>query len=472
MRTATRTCFTLAVVALCGCTETTTRTPTTPAARRLTPDEAKADAVGIFDPGRQPLAGGATTIFDTSPEAFEQPAPNLTAAELAVHEEGDEAFEEAFTPENGLGPVFDNVSCEGCHVGDGRGRPPLPGEAFESLLFRSSIAGRDAHGGPVGIPGFGGQLQLRAIPGVEVELAAAVTYTEVTGSFADGSTYSLRVPRYTFTTSYEPLPSGFLFSPRAAPSVNGLGLLEAISARDLLLRADPDDRNRDGISGRVNIAWDAVQQRYAIGRFGWKAAVPSLSQQVAGAYNGDMGITSPLFRAESCEGDRDVCARHAEEVSQETVDAATFYVQTLGVPARRDVNDFQVRRGEAIFFDVGCAKCHTPTFTTATLPGVPAVSNQTIHPYTDLLVHDMGSGLADNRPDFGASGREFRTAPLWGLGLIPTVNGHNNLMHDGRARGPLEAILWHGGEGARARENVKRLPASQRAALVRFLNSL
>jgi CxxC motif-containing protein (DUF1111 family) len=222
----------------------------------------------------------------------------------------------------------------------------------------------------------------------------------------------------------------------------------------------------------VNIAWDEVKKRYAVGRFGWKAAVPSLSQQVAGAYNGDMGVTSPLFPAESCEGDRRICARHGVEVDQETVDAATFYVQTLAVPARRDVNDFQVQRGEQIFFNVGCADCHTATFTTVTLPGVPAVSNQTIHPYTDMLVHDMGSALADNRPDFGASGREFRTAPLWGLGLIPTVNGHNNLLHDGRARGPMEAILWHGGEASRARANVKRLSASQRAALVRFLNSL
>jgi CxxC motif-containing protein (DUF1111 family) len=376
-------------------------------------------------------------------------------------------------PENGgLGPVFDNVACEACHVGDGRGRPPLPGEAFESLLFRSSIPGFGPHGGINPVPGFGGQLQLRAIPGFQPEVVASVTYAESTGFFADGSTYSLRVPRYRFTDPYQPLPRHLLYSPRTAPAVFGLGLLEAVPDWAIRANADRNDRNRDGISGHVNIAWDEVQQRYAVGRFGWKAEVPSLHQQAAGAYNGDMGITSSLFPAESCEGYRPGCERHAPEIEDATVAAVTFYTQTLGVPARRNLDDPDVQKGEAIFTAVGCAGCHLPTLTTGTLAGVPEVSNQTIHPYTDLLVHDMGPALADNRPDASAGGREWRTAPLWGIGLVGTVNGHTFSLHDGRARNVLEAALWHGGEATRAREAVKRLSAAQRAALVKFLESL
>jgi CxxC motif-containing protein (DUF1111 family) len=454
------------------------RTPTAPPVS-LTPKDSLVEATlsSTDRNSRFPLAGGATTIFDVTAEAFGHPAPNLSADHLALHNEGDEAFEAAFVPgpatvNGGLGPVFDNTSCEGCHVGDGRGRPPLPGEAFESMLFRGSVPGTDPHGGPVGAPGFGGQLQLRAIPGFQAEVVASITYAESTSTFADGRRYSLRVPHYKFSNPYEPLPRRLLFSPRTAPAVFGLGLLEAVPADKLRQLADPFDRDHDGISGRLNIAWDVVQQQYAIGRFGWKAEVPSLHQQDAGAYNGDMGITSSLFPAESCEGDRPGCEPHAPEVDDATVAAVTFYTQSLAVPARRNVRDDDVQRGEALFAAAGCGGCHVQTLTTGNMPGIPEVSNQTIHPYTDLLVHDMGPALADNRPDFGANGREWRTAPLWGIGLVEAVNGHTNFIHDGRARDLLEAVLWHGGEATRAREAVKRMSSSQRAALIKFLNSL
>jgi CxxC motif-containing protein (DUF1111 family) len=466
----------LVVAAAFACADST-RPPTSPAARVAVHDSVVETVLTSSDPSRFPLAGGATTVFNETNEAFAQPAPNLSAASLALHNEGDEGFEAVFVPSPatlnaGLGPVFDNVSCEACHVGDGRGRPPLPGEAFESLLFRASIPGIDPHGGPVGVPGFGGQLQLRAIEGYRPEVVAAVTYAESLSTFADGSVYSLRVPHYTFTDPYQPLPLTLLFSPRTAPAVFGLGLLEAVPADELRALADPYDRDYDGISGRLNIAWDEVEQRYAIGRFGWKAAVPTLRQQVSGAYNGDMGITSTLFPAESCEEYRLGCERHDIEVSDATVAAVTFYTQTLGVPARRNVDDLEVRRGEGLFFAAGCGSCHVETLTTGFFPGIPEISRQTIHPYTDLLVHDMGAALADNRPDFGASGREWRTAPLWGIGLVETVNGHTNFMHDGRARSLLEAVLWHGGEARRSRNIVRRMSLEQRAALVRFLQSL
>ena len=478
MHPATRsTCCVLSAAALAACSDESTLPTTNPTRSRpgvafaLMPDEK----------AHTEYSGGATTVFDVTADAFSHESPNLSAEELEEHEEGDEAFEVAFVPgvskkkgvPGGLGPVFDNVSCEGCHAGDGRGRPPLPGENFESFLFRISVPGKDgATGGTVNVPMFGGQLQLRASPGLVPEAKAQITYTEVAGQFADGTPYSLRVPRYEFFATYKPLSSKLLFSPRSAPFNFGLGLLAAIPEQAILANQDPNDANGDEISGRANTVWDAAARKTALGRFGWKAGAPNLIQQTAGAYNGDMGVTSPLFSAESCEGDRSECDPHPAEVSAETVQAVAVYMATLGVPARRALNDAQANQGEVIFYQVGCANCHMPTFTTDSLPGVPSVTAQTIHPYTDLLLHDMGADLADDRPDFQANGREWRTPPLWGIGLVKAVNGHTNFMHDGRARSLMEAVLWHSGEAKRSRDAVVNLSQSARAALVKFLESL
>jgi len=459
----------LCVAVACG--DTSTSPPTAPSTRLSPLADASATRSLSILRAHSALSGGAMTIFNATNEAFSQPAPNLDAEDAAEHDEGDEAFEAAFDVATGLGPVFDNVSCEGCHAGDGRGRPPGPGEAFESLLFRSSVPGRGLHGANVPVPGFGGQLQLRAIPGFTPEVQAAVTYTDSSGRFDDGTRFSLRVPHYAFSAPYAPLPANLLFSPRVAPVVFGMGLLEAVPISTLLGLADPSDRDRDGISGRLNFAFDEAARRFVVGRFGWKATVPSTLLQTAGAYNGDMGITSTLVPAESCEG-RPGCEAHAIEVADDVVAATAFYMQTLAVPARRDLNSFVTRQGEEIFHDVGCASCHVATLATGNLPGVTPASGQVIHPYTDLLLHDMGPGLADNRPDLAATGSEWRTPPLWGIGLVQTVNGHTNFLHDGRARNLMEAILWHGGEAARARERVKRLSLGERIVLVKFLQSL
>jgi CxxC motif-containing protein (DUF1111 family) len=427
------------------------------------------------------LSGGATTIFREDEEAFETAAPNLSGDHLAQHEEGDEAFELAHVRgsgvNGGLGPVFDNTSCESCHLGDGRGRPPeIEGGQFTSMLFRSSISGEDPSGGPMGIPtGFGGQLQMQALSPALPDIQALIRYVDSKGSFADGTPYVLHAPQYSLTGVYPGLPSGFLFSPRVAPVVFGLGLLEAVSAPDIMGKSDPRDSDRNGISGRVNLVYDAVSGQRVVGRFGWKANTPNLFQQAAGAYNGDMGVTSDLFPAESCSGrskDPGCNNVHAAEVDGETVANVAFYTQTLAVPARRNLNDPNALRGETVFYAAGCDGCHTPTLRTGVLPGIPEVSNQVIHPYTDLLVHDMGPGLADGRPDFQASGSEWRTPPLWGIGLVATVNGHTRFMHDGRAYSLMEAVLWHGGEAIAARDRVKRLPTRDRDALIAFLNSL
>ena len=478
MHMATRSTCLLCVAVAAACTDDSTLPPTAPTTRppngvslALTPDPNAHTA----------LSGDATTVYDATVDAFSHESPNLSAEELALHEEGDEAFEVAFVSgaskkknvPGGLGPVFDNVSCEGCHDGDGRGRPPGPGEAFESFLFRISVPGKEGGtGGTINVPMFGGQLQLRATPGLKPEAVASITYTEVAGQFADGTPYSLRVPRYEFYDTYAPLSQKLLFSPRSAPFNFGLGLLEAIPEDSIRANEDANDANGDNISGRANVVWDAAAGRPALGRFGWKAGAPNLIQQTAGAYNGDMGVTSSMFPAESCQGDRLECASHDPEVNDETVLAVARYMQTLAVPARRNLDDAQATQGETIFYQVGCAGCHRPTFTTGTLAGVPSVWDQTIHAYTDLLLHDMGPDLADDRPDFQATGREWRTPPLWGIGLVQTVSGHSNFMHDGRARSLLEAVLWHGGEAKRSRDAVLALPASARAALVKFLESL
>jgi len=423
---------------------------------------------------RTARSGGDLTVFDSSAGAFSLPAPNLQGNHVIRHGDGDGAFEAPFgdptSPNPGLGPVFDNVSCEACHVGDGRGRPPVAGEQFESMLFRSSIVGADPHGGPLGIPLFGGQLQLRGV-GVLPDASAVIQYVESQGLFADGSAYQLRVPTYTLTGARSGLPAGFLFSPRVAPAIVGLGLLEAVPEAEIL-GISLLQRLEHQVSGRPNYVWDALHQRTALGRLGWKANNPNMIQQTAGAYNGDMGITTSLFPAESCEGVDPICAAHAPELSDAVVADVAFYQRTLGVPARRNLNDPVVQQGELLFHASGCASCHVATLHTGFLAGVPEVANQVIHPYTDLLVHDMGPALADNRPDFMANGSEWRTAPLWGIGLVETVNQHSNFLHDGRARSLLEAVLWHGGEAAAAQAAVRKMSAAQRAALIAFLQSL
>ena len=427
------------------------------------------------------FSGGETTIFDASSHAFSIPAPNLSAAAFEKHLDGDVEFEAVFVTapavvNPGLGPIYNNVSCINCHSRDGRGRPPDSDEGLVSLLFRLSLPKKDDSGvgmRPTPVPGFGTQLNNRAIVNAAPEGKVKIAYTEQTLTTADGTRVHLRYPNYTFTDTYQPLPENIEVSPRVAPAVFGLGLLEAIPEEAILAYADEADVDGDGISGKPNYVWDVVNQRYSLGRFGWKANQPTLLQQVAAAYHDDMGITTSLFSVENSAGQSQLTEHTAApEVSDEILDVVTFYVQTLAVPARRNVDDPQVKHGEQLFAKAQCASCHVPTLRTGVLAGVPSVSNQTIHPYTDMLLHDMGPELADNRPDFHASGSEWRTPPLWGIGLVKRVNGHTNFLHDGRARDLLEAILWHAGEAERSRQIVEQMSKIERDALIAFLESL
>ena len=427
------------------------------------------------------FSGGETTVFDASSHAFSIPAPNLSTAALAKHLEGDVEFEAVFVTapavvNPGLGPIYNNISCINCHSRDGRGRPPGVDEGLVSLLFRLSLPkAEDSVAGkpPTPVPGFGTQLNNRAIVEANPEGTVKIEYTEQTLTTADGTRVHLRHPNYTLTETYQPLPENVEISPRVAPAVFGLGLLEAIPENAILAYADEADIDGNGISGKPNYVWDVVAQRYTLGRFGWKANQPTLLQQVAAAYNDDMGITTSLFFVENSAGQSQLTEHGVTpEVSDEILEVVAFYVQTLAVPARRDVDNPQVKLGEQLFAKAQCASCHVPTLRTGVLAGVPSVSNQTIHPYTDLLLHDMGPDLADNRPDFHASGREWRTPPLWGIGLVQRVNGHTNFLHDGRARDLMEAILWHGGEAEASRQTVKQMSKAERDALIAFLESL
>jgi CxxC motif-containing protein (DUF1111 family) len=424
------------------------------------------------------MSGGAQTVFDQGAGAFAHPFPGLNEAEARLHAIGDAQFDAIFVsapaPVNsGLGPIFNNVACSHCHIGDGRGRPPENNEVLSSMLFRIAVDGGDAHGGPAPVPGFGGQLQPRAIFGAQPEGQVAISYTEQPVTLADGSTVMLRAPGYQVTNTYTALPANVQLSPRVAPPVFGLGLLEAIPEASLQAQADPGDVDANGISGVLNQVWDREHQRYTAGRFGWKADQPSVVQQTAAAYVDDMGITNPLFPQESSAGQPQHDGLNDDpELSDSLLQMVGFYVRTLAVPARRNADDPEVKRGQNLFTEAGCARCHTPMQRTGVDVSFPAISNQVIFPYTDLLLHDMGSGLADGFTSYAAGGQEWRTPPLWGIGLTNVVNGHQFFLHDGRARSLLEAVLWHGGEAQASNEAVRNMTAGERQALLAFLHSL
>jgi CxxC motif-containing protein (DUF1111 family) len=437
------------------------------------------------------LAGGDTTVQNRTSQGYSQPAPNLSGEWLALHQVGDRHFEAAFvTPpapvNGGLGPLFNNTSCAGCHIRDGRGMPvpgqlllrvslphqglpdasttvlPAPDEAMPVLQANAHLEASVSLGKAPPVPGIGTQIQDQAVYGYLPEARVKLRWQEQTGTYADGTPYSLRSPQFDITLPNSgSLPSHILTSPRIPSPVFGLGLLEAVPEAEILALADSDDADGDGISGRPNFVWDVEKQAEVLGRFGWKANNPTLLQQGASAYINDMGVTNPLFP----ESDG------SSEIDADTLKANTVYVQTLAVPAPTLRQDPQVLKGKRLFNAANCAGCHVPTLHTGSHE-IQALANQTIHPYTDLLLHDLGEDLADHRPDFQATGQEWRTPPLWGIGLVQTVLPYSGYLHDGRARTLAEAILWHGGEATSAREAFRHMSQSDRTALLKFLNSL
>jgi CxxC motif-containing protein (DUF1111 family) len=432
-----------------------------------------------------PFSGGQTTVDNRSSKGFGQPAPNLSNAELDLHTEGDLAFGATFVtppaPVNaGLGPLFNNASCVACHVGDGRGMPTkgsllvrvsLPpgqnqphhdGSIFETRSGKSVAEASVSLGNAPPVPSLGTQIQDQAVFGVAPKADVEIAWKETTGTYGDGTAYGLRSPLLNITLpNGKPLPANVLTSLRLPPPVFGRGLLEAIPESAMVDLAHRQAQRSDGISGKLNHVWDVRQKKLVVGRFGLKANNPNLFQQNAAAYVNDMGVTNPLFPEKN----------GVQEINLKTLKAITFYTQTLAVPGRTQLDNPMVKKGEVLFTQANCAVCHVGALKTGNHT-VKAIANQAIHPYTDLLLHDMGEGLADGRPDFEASGNEWRTAPLWGIGLTQAVLPYSGYLHDGRARTLEESILWHGGEAERSKETFRTMAKTDRAALIQFLNSL
>ncbi|HVM88290.1 MAG TPA: di-heme oxidoredictase family protein [Puia sp.] len=425
------------------------------------------------------LSGGAATVFDATSHAFGNAMNGLTERDARVHELGDQTFSQTFVVPpspifTGLGPVFNNVSCVNCHRNDGEGIPTA-GFSNSGLLVRLSLPGMDAKGGPLAVPGFGTQLQDQAVAGAQPEAKVNISYSDSSVVYPDGTMVKLIKPDYTIQNPYTTLPANCMFSPRLAPPLIGMGLLENIPERTILSFVDAGDKNGDGITGKANYVYDEYTKKTVLGRFGLKANTSTLSLQVATAYQQDMGITSYVQKTESADGQPQMDVVHGDvqpELTDSLLNYVVFYVKTLGVPARRNVTNADVKAGSILFDQINCSGCHRPTLQTGINLTLSQISNQRIHPYTDLLVHDMGPGLADDRPDFLASGNEWRTAPLWGRGLLDLVNGTPYFLHDGRARSFEEAILWHGGEAEKSKQKFMQLSSEQRNQLMKFLESL
>ncbi len=449
----------------------------------------------------QMQAGAATVKKRVNGDIFSFSQANLSFEQEEQFKLGNALFRKLWVSSpssteasDGLGPLFNARGCQNCHLKDGRGHPPFnEAERATSMFLRLSVpattdeqqallASRAALEIPE--PTYGTQLQEFAVPGLVGEGRMRISYTEEPVTLAGGEVVALRVPTYSISDlGYGPLAEGTMVSPRVAPQMIGLGLVEQIPLEDIVVNADPDDADGDGISGKPNYVRDPETGDIALGRFGWKAGAPTIRSQSAGAFAGDIGISTPLVNLPhgDCTALEEACTTLAtgeqerlgpSEAPDPILDLVTFYSSTLGVPQRRDVDDAAVLRGKEAFYTLGCASCHVPKFVTSREAPNEAHRFQLIWPYSDFLLHDMGEGLADHRPEGDADGYEWRTPPLWGIGLTETVSGHTLFLHDGRARNLTEAILWHGGEAQAARDGFANLPKSARDDLLSFLGSL
>ena len=438
------------------------------------------------------LSAGAFTIDRADAQAYSEPAPVLDLKQRGVFMVGRNVFRRQWASivslngDWGLGPTFVADRCSACHINTGRGRPPDPGEQMLSVLVRVSMPGIGPHGAPRPHPAYGEQLQNRALDGSNVDLAYAgapvpreaelyLDWEARTVAYADGEAAELRAPKLRVENpSFGMLDDDVMISVRMAQPIFGLGLLEAVPEAALLDMARA--QKALGYGGRLNYVWDSTLEQPAPGRFGWKANQPSLKQQIATAAFEDMGLSSRMFPNQNCPPVQAICMRHLPgnfpEIIDYEINALELWMHGLAVPARRNMRDSDVQRGEQLFARAQCAVCHVPELRTGSFPAMRQLSNRSFRPYTDLLLHDMGEGLADGRPDFLAGPRDWRTPPLWGLGLSQIVSGSSALLHDGRARNVAEAILWHGGEAQASREYFRNMPRAERDALVRFVEAI
>ncbi|MGI9641734.1 MAG: di-heme oxidoredictase family protein [Acidimicrobiia bacterium] len=422
--------------------------------------------------------GGDGTVSNYGPGAFSQAAANLSQDEIARFRIGDRFFTQPWSsapgeaPESdGLGPTYLATSCAACHPADGRSSAPASADGEGSPILRFV----DATGAGSDLDDYHHQLQTDAVDGVPPEGVLTITWEEVEVTYPDGSPISLRRPVIGAEGAFGELGGALASGVRVGPSLIGLGLLEAIPQGDVMDGADPSDDDGDGISGRVPMVLPLSGGDEVLGRFGLKGNVASVADQTAIAYLLDMGITSPLLPDENCPVVQVDCANApaggSPEISEQRFADVVFYTQSLAVPGRPFAADESIVAGQRIFEDIGCAGCHVPKWVTGDHE-VSAFVGQTIYPYTDLLLHDMGEGLSDGRADGSASATEWQTPALWGLGLTRTVNADAGFLHDGRARNVEEAVLWHGGEAGAATRAFTELSESDRELVLNFLKSL
>jgi CxxC motif-containing protein (DUF1111 family) len=447
------------------------------------------------------LSGGQLSVADASPSAYTHPTPGLDAKQRELFALGHQMFNNRWAffwfenAEFGRGPTSSAQACTACHTNNGRGLTtgtPLPAtgvdgavrdhhisvpfEPAPNLVVRISIEGEDPHGGPKPHPYYGDQLQIFGVKGViPAEGKFGVQWHEHLVTLADGEQVALRAPTLAISElAYGPLGEDAMTGLRLAPPLVGLGLLEAIPDETIVHLAARAPVA--GIRGRVNRVWDESQGKTVLGRFGLKANHGSLREQVAAAFLNDIGLSTPVYPEQNCPAIQSGCKEQMvagkPEITPLRIAATELYIRALMVPVRRQTEDAQVRRGEQVFVDAHCAVCHVPELKTGEFPPMPQLAGQAIQPFTDLLLHDMGEGLADGRPDFLAGRSEWRTPPLWGIGLSEKVNGAGAFLHDGRARNFSEAILWHGGEAQVSREAFRLLTRTDRDSLIAFLQSL
>lgn len=432
------------------------------------------------------LSGGDTTVFLDNNKAFSRPLANITSQTLRQHSIGNSFFNQNWIEapasaagRDGLGPFFNARSCSACHAQDGKGHPRIKGINKLGMVTRISIPGVGENGAPLGDPNYGTQLADFALPSLQPEAKIRLGYHKKQ-FVINGRHYVLHQPKLVLRDfAFGPLHDEVMFSNRLAPPVHGMGLINELADETILSFADPDDRDKDGISGRPNLVWDRESKKKRIGRFGWKASQPTLKQQITDAFVNDIGITSSLFPSEtvaSAQAEKidlqEFPSGGSPEVSDRVVDRVTTYLATLAPPARRGLERPSVKAGKKIFHRIQCVACHVPEMKTREDSSLPELAGQTIRPFSDFLLHDMGPDLADDRPDFEATGREWRTPPLWGIGLQHVVSRHSFFLHDGRARNVIEAILWHGGEGKKSRDLFVALTQKEKEELFDFLNSL
>ena len=414
-------------------------------------------------------------------ESFAAPIPALSLSKMRLFTGGRHLFRRTWTPApssvkslDGLGPVFNRVSCSGCHVKDGRGRPPKKDGKFRSMVIKLAMID-DNNIYPD--PNYGYQLNDKSILGVPYEGKAKIDYSLVDMVLNDGTIKNLSKPNYSFNSlSFGALNEKTKHSGRVAPVVFGLGLIEAIKERDILKKADPEDLDGDGISGRAHKITDRPSKKVMIGKFGWKGTRATLLHHITGAASQDMGLTSNIFPNKNCMKTQKACLEQIDggkpEVSDAQIERLLVYMQNLAPPRQRKIKHEDVQAGKNLFKKIGCEDCHTPAYKTGKHPNHPELSNRIIRPYSDFLLHDMGEGLDDGVAEGEAKSYEWKTPPLWGIGLVKIVNKHTRFLHDGRARSVEEAILWHGGEALKAKNNYMSLTTENRKNLLFFLNSL